>query len=97
MKKFISVTLAILTAVTLILSSATTFADTEAANANKGSTTPQNFEEHKAKVLRHIGERIAKMQEAQNCVKAANDLKSMQACRPNYDKSKHGHDGTNKS
>ena len=93
MKKLIPITLALVAALTVGSSSvlATTPAASPASTASS-ATTPntQDFATRKAKVLQRISDRLAKMQQIQSCVQAANDFQSMRACKPHRDKDEHG-------
>jgi len=41
----------------------------------------QNFEQHKAELLKRIDERIARSQEEKSCVQAAQNQNDIKACR----------------
>lgn len=94
MKKLILMTLALMTATALTASSSVFADETTAAPAASGSKdsamSAKDFPARKAKILDHISERIAKMQQIQSCVQAATDFKSMHACKPRKDKKMHG-------
>jgi hypothetical protein len=84
MKKLLLIALALITTTVLTTSSfAADAADVSAAKA-------KSFQDRKDMVLKHIGDRIAKMQDIQTCVQASTDLKSMRACKPHRDKDHHG-------
>ena len=64
------------------------FASTSAMAQNTsggqgGQGGGQQFEQRKAAIVQHIGDRIAKMQALQACAQAAADPQSLKACMPN--------------
>ncbi len=88
--------LAFITAVTLTAGSSSVLADdtsTTASSTTSSSTTTdaKDFQEHKTKILKHISDRLTKIQQIQACVQAANDPQSMKACKPHRHKH-HDHD-----
>jgi len=86
--------LVLIAAATLTAGSSTVFAQDNTATASpitgsgtSGSVvTAKDFQMHKAKVLKHISDRLTMMQQIQSCVEAANDLQTMRACKPHRDK-----------
>jgi len=42
----------------------------------------QQFQEHKAKILQRLSTRLAKIQQRQSCVQAANNRQALFACMP---------------
>ncbi|MBF0134646.1 MAG: hypothetical protein H7833_18040 [Magnetococcus sp. DMHC-1] len=51
------------------------------AGRRDGHKLQEKFPEHKAKVLKNIAERLARLQHVQSCVQAAADHKALKACR----------------
>ena len=104
MKKLISKVFVFVTAMTLTAGSSSVFAQETSATAS--STTANSsaessaanakyFQERKDKILKHISDRLTKIQQIQSCVQAANDLAALHACKPHRGK-KHadtGHGG----
>jgi hypothetical protein len=96
MKKLIRMVLLFVTATTLTISSSFVFAEdipaTVSSTASNSSANAKDFQDRKTRILQHINERITKMQQIQSCVQAAEDLKTLQACKPHRDKKDHGKD-----
>lgn len=94
MKKLIPVALSFVTAAALTMGSSFVFAQDTSTTASTTTTStssasPKDFQDQKAKVIKHINDRITKMQQILTCVQAANDLKALQACKPHNDKENH--------
>lgn len=92
MKKLILIVLSFVTIISLTISSPFVFANDMSATSTE-NINPKDFQDHKDKILKHIDERISKMQGIQKCVQAAQDSKALQACRP---KDKDGHNKEHK-
>ncbi len=99
MRKFIPITFVFIAATTLTAGSSSVFAqDTSAATVapTTGSassaisvSSTKDFQERKTKILKHISDRLTKIQQIQSCVQAANDLKTLRACRPHRGDKEH--------
>jgi len=97
MKKILSMALIFITASTLTagssyvfaLSNSTTASSTKGSESTASVSNENDFEKRKAKILKHISDRLTKIQEIQSCVQAATDLDALKACRPHRDK-EHG-------
>jgi hypothetical protein len=50
----------------------------------------KEFPARKAKILEHLSEHLAKVQQVQSCVQAANDFAALRACRPHGENAEHG-------
>jgi hypothetical protein len=94
MKKLILITFALATTLTVGSSSVLATTTTASPAASTASTATaihtQDFATRKAKILQRISDRLAKVQQIQSCVQAANDFQSMRACKPHRDKGEHG-------
>ena len=94
MKKLIPIALVFITTATLTVGSSSIFAQdksvttstTTVSGSANSATNEKNFQEHKTKILKHIGDRLTKMQKIQSCVEAANDAQALKACKPHKDK-----------
>jgi histidinol phosphatase-like enzyme len=94
MKKLVSMAFVLITAATLTAGSSSVFSQdtlaTVSPTANSGSprsaASEKDFQEHKARILQRISDRLTKIQRIQSCVQAANDLQSLRACKPHKDK-----------
>ena len=53
------------------------------APGQEKNMSAENFQERKAKMLKHMSERMAEMQKKQACVQAANDPEALRGCFPN--------------
>lgn len=67
-------------AVALVLMTSTAAMAEDGAGGGKGDG--QNFEQHKAKILERIDQRIAEGQKRRACVAAAGDVAALKACMP---------------
>lgn len=91
MKKLalIFVTIAALIAGSSSVFAATSQSTTKSTASSETANDPKDFQAHKDRILKHIGERMEKMQKIQSCVQAANDFQAMKACKPHWH---HHHD-----
>jgi len=92
MKKLIPITLTFVMAVALTIGTSFVSAQGTPATASTASnaTNVKDFQDHKAKILQRINDRITKIQQIQSCVQAAEDLNALRACKPHRDKEDHG-------
>ncbi len=67
-------------AVAMALMTSTAAIAEDAAGGGKGDG--KNFEQHKAKILERIDQRIAEGQKRRACVAAASDVTALKACMP---------------
>lgn len=86
MKKLIPMALGFITATALTVGSFSVFAldQSVTASSTTGSssdTQTKEFQEKKTRILKHINDRLTKMQEIQSCVQAANDFNALHACK----------------
>ena len=100
MKKIISISFMLISAIVFSAASSSALADTSApaasstqAKGGEGVRNAEDFPTRKAKILQRINEHLAKMQRAQSCVEAASDFAALRACRPQGDKE---HDGADR-
>ena len=89
MKQFLMTTALVAVMSTAALANTTT---APAGKDDKGQQTQQKFDERKAKVLKKMGEHLAKMQEKQACVQTATTPDAMKACFPNRGEWKERHE-----
>ena len=92
MKRLIPMALVLVMATSLTAGCSSVSAQDKPTTVSSSSNV-KGFDEHKARILNRISERLTRIQEIQSCVQGANDPKSLQACRPHHkDKRHHGHD-----
>ncbi len=93
MNKLISMALVLATATTLTAGCAPAYQNQSAATAPATTCCgTKSFEAHKAKILNRINERQTRIQQIENCVKAANNSQELKACRPKEHHGHHHHD-----
>lgn len=97
MKKIISMALIFITASTLTagssyvfaLSNSTTASSTTGSGSAASVSNENDFQKRKTRILKHISDRLIKIQQIQSCVQAATNLDALKACRPHRGK-EHG-------
>jgi len=64
----------------------TTVSSTASSDSANSAVNAKEFEVRKTKILQHISDRLAKVQEIQTCVQAATNFKELRDCKAHKNK-----------